>query len=316
MLSRGQRQLEQGGTTPMTDATRTNPRTLRAKTWVRGAVAATIAFGGILALERTIGDSAPAFAAEVPAKGQSRTVDRIRESGTMRVGINVALPWLGQNPQTREFFGPAMEIGETISKALGVKMALTTAASDVLVAGLQANQYDLALAPLFATPRRMEVVDFVNWTEAGQCYAALKDNAKVNSLADIDNPAVTLGTWTGSGSEQAIRAKYAKVTINSVVMAVGGANRMDEVLAKRIDLATLDSARAHLVAHQFPQLKIIPGGPENCIKNPDVPTPIGMAFAKGDPAFAKFLADVVNESKPAIEASLAKHSSLDFMLPK
>ena len=257
-----------------------------------------------------------AEAAEVPAKGQSRTIDRIRDSGTMRVGINVALPWLGQSPQTREFFGPAMEVGEVISKALGVKMALSTAASDVLIAGLQANQYDLALAPLFATPRRVEVVDFVNWTEAGQCYAALKDNTKVNALQDLDNPAVSIGTWTGSGSEQAVKAKYTKATINSIVMPVGGANRMEEVLAKRIDLATLDSARAHLVVHQFPQLKIIPGGPDNCIKNPDVPTPIGMAFSKGDPALQKFLTTVVGENKAAIEASLAKHSSLEFMLPK
>src|SRR4030081_3498774 len=49
--------------------------------------------------------SAPAAAGEPPAKGKSPIIDRIRDSGTMRVGINVALPWLGQNPQTREFFG-------------------------------------------------------------------------------------------------------------------------------------------------------------------------------------------------------------------
>ena len=58
-------------------------------------------------------------------------------------------------------------------------------------------------------------------------------------------------------------------------------------------------------------MKIIPGGPENCIKNPDVPTPIGMAFAKGDPAFAKFLTDLVTEMRPKIDASLARHSSLE-----
>jgi ABC-type amino acid transport substrate-binding protein len=260
--------------------------------------------------------AATAHAVEVPAKGQSRTIDAIKNSGTIRVGANVALPWLGQNPQTREFFGPAIEIGEEISKALNAKMTISTAASDVIVAGLQANQFDLAIAPLFATPRRMEVVDFVNWTEAGQCYAALKENAKVNSLADLDKPAVVIGTWTGTGADQAIKAKYKNATYNSIVMPVGGANRMEEVLAKRIDLATLDSARAHLVVHQFPQLKIIPGGPDNCIKNPDVPTPIGMAFAKGDPAFAKFLGDLVRENKSKIDASLAKYSSLEHMLPK
>jgi ABC-type amino acid transport substrate-binding protein len=263
-----------------------------------------------------LGLAAAAQAAEVPAKGQSRTIDAIKSSGTIRVGANVALPWLGQNPNTREFYGPAIEIGEEIAKALGAKMQISTAASDVIVAGLQANQFDLAIAPLFATPRRMEVVDFVNWTEAGQCYAALKENDKVNSLTDLDKASVVIGTWTGTGADQAIKAKNKNATYNSIVMPVGGSNRMEEVLAKRIDLATLDSARAHLVVHQFPQLKIIPGGPDNCIKNPDVPTPIGMAFAKGDPALAKFLGDLVKEMKPKIDASLAKYSSLEHMLPK
>ena len=40
----------------------------------------------------------PAAAMEPPPKGKSPIIDRIRDSGTMRVGINVALPWLGQNP--------------------------------------------------------------------------------------------------------------------------------------------------------------------------------------------------------------------------
>jgi polar amino acid transport system substrate-binding protein len=257
----------------------------------------------------------PANAAEVPGPGQSRTIDAIKLRGSIRVGINVALPWLGQSPSTREFFGPAMEIGSEIAKQLGVPLSMSTAASDVIIAGLQANQYDLALAPLFATPRRMEVVDFVNWTIAGQCYAVLSDSP-IRSLEDLDNPNVTIGTWSGTGADQAIKDKYKKPRYNSVVMAVGGSNRMEEVLAKRIDVATLDSARAHLVAHQFPQLRIVPGPPDVCIKNPDVPTPIGMAFAKGDPALAKFLSQLVEEMKPRIEASLARHSSLEFMLPR
>ena len=91
---------------------------------------------------------------------------------------------------------------------------------------------------------------------------------------------------------------------------------MEEVLAKRIDAATLDSARAYLVEHQFPQLKIIPGGAAECIRAPDVPTPSGMAFAKGDPEFKKYLEAVVAEMQPAIDASIKKYSSLEYMPPK
>ncbi len=123
--------------------------------WLRRAALAVI-WAGVWA---PMADLA-AIAAEVPAPGQSRTIDAIKSRGSIRVGINVALPWLGQSPSTREFFGPAMEIGNEIAKQLGVPLSMSTAASDVIIAGLQANQYDLALAPLFATPRRMEVVDF------------------------------------------------------------------------------------------------------------------------------------------------------------
>jgi polar amino acid transport system substrate-binding protein len=270
----------------------------------------------LLAAPLVIAMATDARAVDVPTKGQSPTIDRIQGSGTLRAGINVALPWLGQNPTTREFFGPSLDIGKRIADKLGVKMELTTSASDVIIAGLQANQFDLAIAPLFATEKRRAVVDFVNYTTAGQCYGVLKDNGKINTLADLDQPRVVLGTWTGSGSEQAIKAKYTHVTINSVVMAVGGANRMEEVLAHRIDAATLDSARAHLVEHQFPQLKIIPGGADECIRNPDVPTPIGMAFAKGDPALQRFLEAIVVEMQPEINASIEKYSSLEYMLPK
>ena len=226
---------------------------------------------------------------EIPAPGKSVAIDRIKASGTLRAGVAAALPWLGQNPTTREFFGPSIEMGKELANRLGVKLALMPSGYDVIIAGLQANQFDITIAALSATEKRKEVVDFVNYTLAGTCYAVLKDNNKVNSLTDLDQPAVSIGTWTGTGTEQVVKEKYRKATINSVMMPVPGSNRMEEVLAKRIDAATLDSPRALLVVHQFPQLKIVPGGPDNCIKNPDVPVPIGIAITKGDPEFRKWL---------------------------
>ena len=175
-----------------------------------------------------------------------------------------------------------IELGERIAKILGVKLELLPATWDVIIAGLQANKYDLLLAPLFATEKRKQVVDFVNWTEAGTCYAVLKDNNKVNTLEDLDQPTVSTAVWKGTGTEHAFVAKYKKAKMDSVVMPVTGANRLEDVLSKRVDAATLDSPRAHLVVHQYPQMKIIPGGPDNCIKNPDIPIPIGMAFNYGD----------------------------------
>ncbi len=257
-----------------------------------------------------------AAAVEVPAKGKSVAIDRIKGSGTLRAGVAAALPWLGQNPSSHEFFGPSIEMGEELANLLGVKLQLVPSGYDVIIAGLQANQFDITIAALSATEKRKEVVDFVNYTLAGTCYAVLKDNAKVNALEDLNQPSVSIGTWNGTGTEQVVKAKYTKATLNSVVMPVPGSNRMEEVLAKRIDAATLDSPRALLVVHQFPQLKIIPGGPDNCIKNPDVPVPIGIAITKGDPEFRSWLEAVIAQMQGKIDAAIEKYSSLEYMLPK
>jgi ABC-type amino acid transport substrate-binding protein len=249
-----------------------------------------------------------------PPSGKSPVLDRVREQKVLRAGIGISLPWLGQNPQTSQYFGPAIELGDRIAKTLGVKLELLPATWDVIIAGLQANKYDLLLAPLFATEKRRQVVDFVNWTEAGTCYAVLKENNKVNKLEDLDQPTVSTAVWKGTGTEHAFVEKYKKAKIDSVVMPVTGANRLEDVLSKRVDAATLDSPRAHLVVHQYPQMKIIPGGPDNCIKNPDIPIPIGMAFNYGDPELKKFLEAVVADMKDELRGSLQKHSQLEFML--
>jgi polar amino acid transport system substrate-binding protein len=252
----------------------------------------------------------------LPAKGQSPAIDRIRASGTLRAGAATALPWLGQNPTTHEFFGPSVEMGKDLADMLGVKLVLIPSGYDTIIAGLQANQFDITIAALSATEKRKQVVEFVNYTIAGTCYAVLKDNTQVNTLEDLNQPSVSIGTWTGTGTEQVVKQKYTKATLNSVVMPVPGSNRMAEVIEKRIDAATLDSPRALLVVHQFPQLKIIPGGPNKCIAHPDLPVPIGIAIVKGDPTFEAWLTAAVAQLQGKIDAAITKYSSLDYMLGK
>jgi ABC-type amino acid transport substrate-binding protein len=260
-----------------------------------------------------LGSLAAAAGVEVPAKGKSKTIDKIREQGVLRAGIALAPPWLGQDPKTNQYFGAAHEIGERLAQLLNVKLEIIPSGWDVIIAGLQGNQFELALAPLFASEKRRQVVDFVNYTESGTCYAVLKD-AKLDKLEDLNNPAVTFGTWTGTGTEHGIQRSYPKAKINSLVQPIGGTMRVEDVLTKRIDAAPFDAPKAFLVVHQYPQVKILPGGPEQCVKTPDNPYPIGMAFNYGDAELKRFLEAVVADMKPQIDASIIKHSALEYML--
>jgi len=272
----------------------------------------------VMAAVGWLATSARAATVEVPAKGKSKTIDRIREQRALRAGTGISLPWVGQDPKTSQFFGPTIEIGERIAQLLGVELKLLVSGWDVMIAGVQGNQYELILAAFFATEKRRQVVDFVNYAEAGTCYAVLKDNDKIKTLEDLNQPSVTIGTMTGLGSEYGIVAKYTKAKIDSVPQLVSGANRFEDVLTRRIDATFLDSDRALLIARTYPQFKILPGGPEYCIDHPDIPVPIGMAINYGDLEFKKFLEAVVADMKPQIKASLIKHRTmaLEYMLKR
>jgi polar amino acid transport system substrate-binding protein len=259
-----------------------------------------------------VGAPGAAFAQDVPAKGQSPTVDKIKEAGKLRAGVAVALPWLGQDPKTGAYFGAAHDLGQRIAELLGVKLEIVPSGWDVIVAGLQAKQFELALAPLFATEKRKAVIDFANYTEAGTCYMVLKTNAKVNKLEDMNKAEVVIGTFTGTGTEQEIRKKYPNAKINSVVQAPGGGTRVTEVMTNRIDVGPFDSPLAVALQQKYPQIKIVPEAAV-CIKQPDVPVPIGTGFNKGDPAWAKFVTAVVDKMKPQLADTIAKFSTLEFL---
>ena len=260
------------------------------------------------------GFGSPVFAADimVPEAGKSAIIDQIKENGELRVGIAIAPPWLGQDPSTGQYFGPAYEIGQRLAVELGVNISAVSSGWDVIIAGIQGNQFELAIAPLFATEKRRKVVDFVNWTQAGTCYIVLEDSP-IMTLEDMNQPGVRIGTWTGTGTEHGIVEKYTEATIDSIVQQVSGAHRIEDVLTKRVDVAPFDDALALVLAAEYPQVRILPGGPEHCINNSDIPFPIGMAFNYGDPEFKTFLEAVVAAMQDQIAASLVKYSDPQYI---
>jgi ABC-type amino acid transport substrate-binding protein len=274
---------------------------------------------GALALPGSISmaqDETPAATEIVaPAPGVSATIDKIKEAGKIRAGAAVAAPWLLQDPTTKEYYGPAVDLVNKIGELLGVEVEMVDSGWDVLIAGLQADKFEITVAPMFATPKRDEVIDFVNYTSAGTCYFVKKDNDQINTLEDLNNKDVTIVTFTGTGTEEGIRAKYPEATIHSIVQPPGGQPAIEDVLSGRADVGPFDSPLAIFLAQEYPDLKIIPQDPEYCIANADIPFPIGMGFNEGDPEFAKFLQAVVDDMQDEIDAAILEYSDPKYMTP-
>jgi polar amino acid transport system substrate-binding protein len=251
-----------------------------------------------------------------PAPGESATVDAIRKAGKLRAGIAVALPWLGQDPKTGEYFGPSIEIGQWMAEGLGVELELVESNWDTIIAGLQANKFVVAIAPLNPTPERREVVDFVHYLDAGLCHMALKDNDKVQTLEDLNKPDVVWCQYTGGGTLQAVRAKYPDAQYDTIVAPPGGEARIEEVLAGRCDATTIDSPLIIVYQEEYPQIKVLPESAEYCAVHPDLPAPVSLALNYGDPAFKAYIEALIEAHRDEIDASYVKYSALEYLRPQ
>lgn len=112
-------------------------------TWSRREFAIGAAAFGVMFGLATVG-----AAQEVPGPGQSPTVDRIRKDGKLLAGVAIAWPWLGQDPKTGKYIGAAADLGEAIAQKLGVPIEYIPSGWDVIIAGLQAGQFELVAGVL------------------------------------------------------------------------------------------------------------------------------------------------------------------------
>jgi polar amino acid transport system substrate-binding protein len=221
----------------------------------------------------------------------SPTIQSIKKEGVLRAGVSIAAPTIFKDPSTGELEGILMQIGKEAAKRLGVEFEASETGWDTIIAGLQANKYDVALAGLFETEQRKKVVDFVTFGEEGIAFLVRKDNDAINTADDLNKSGVTIATVTGSGSEQMIKDNFKESEIKSVISPTGGSGAPpEEVIAGRVDAAQFDAVLALAYQERFPDLKVVPS---DAFEKPLFPTPTGIAIRKDDPKFGEFLASVV-----------------------
>jgi len=244
----------------------------------------------------------------------SPTIQNIKKEGVLRVGVAIAAPTVFKDPNSGELEGIVIQIGKEAAKRLGVKFEASETGWDTIIAGLQANKYDVALAGLFETPQRLKVVDFVTFGEEGIAFLVRKDNDAIKTPEDLDKSGVTIATVTGSGSEQMIKANFKNAQLKSIISPTGGSGAPpEEVIAGRVDAAQFDAVLSLAYQERFPDLKVVPG---DAFEKPLFPTATGIAVRKDDPQFKAFLQSVVEDLSKSgqIMAWREKWSKPDLLL--
>ena len=245
----------------------------------------------------------------VPAPGQSKRIDAIKQRGELRVGALGEFPWLKENPgnEAQPFDGPAWQLANIYAKRLGVKLVVVPVSHETKVPILATGQVDMTIAPLATTPEREKVIDFVLYSKSALCLFGLGSNPKLKGMTDINAlnaPDITIAYFTGTPPETWLPQRFPKAKRRGVPGS--GANApVDEILSHRADVAPIDNVAWPELNKKVPGLVVFPPG-DKCLQSSEMATPVGLAIAKNQPVFLAWLRAVQQQVEPELQATELK----------
>lgn len=165
------------------------------------------------------------------------TLERIRESGRVRIGYADEAPFAYMDSANGRVTGEAPEVAREVLRRLGVRQVeavLTEFGS--LIPGLNAGRFDIIAAGMYILPERCEQVAFSNPTYGvGQAFIVRKGNPLgLHGYHHVArNPKARLGVVAG-----AVEQRYARalgVPDERITLFPSPTNALAGVEAQRVD---------------------------------------------------------------------------------
>ncbi|CAN7700488.1 transporter substrate-binding domain-containing protein [Rhizobium sp. LjRoot258] len=222
----------------------------------------------LAALAIAAGSAFPSFAG---------MIDDIRSRGTVRIGVSLGGEPIGFRDAQNNPVGYDVDVATMLAQKLGVPVEFVDVSGDARISMLVSGQIDVAVANTSATLERAKTVNFtIPYNRAGLRVIVQKD-AGIKDLKDLAGKKVVVGRGTTGES-------FLKIAVPDAQLVYVDQFAPDGVLQlqqKRVDAAIEDSSLLDYLATKNPSLVTLPGLYSN--------DPIGIAVAKGDPEFVRWL---------------------------
>lgn len=193
------------------------------------------------------------------ASAQSGTnLDTIKSRGVIRIGWAVWVPYMYLDPASRERVGITMSLTQAIAEKLGVRAEYVETTWATMVAGLQANQYDMTM-PLGISEERARAVTFTepvvyqNWG-----LTVHKDKVgNYKSWQDLNKPGMRISASMGSTGVKFLQA----LDQATPSLVKDGSESISQILTGQADawMAPYDTSR--VAQQKQPALVLVPGPP-------------------------------------------------------
>jgi polar amino acid transport system substrate-binding protein len=217
-----------------------------------------------------------ALGAAAPAGAQSSDlIKEIQARGTLRVGMAESPPWQSPNPKTGRYEGFNVDMAERVADIMGVELEIVPATWSTLIPGLEARQYDVIFANLFATPQRALVVNFTEPYNTYGFHVVVNADSAIQGLGQLNNPDVSFVGMSGTVEESYPKELFPEAEVRGIVTN-DVATWIGEVATGRADAAFLDPGTYRILKAKNPNLEKrlrLLNGEDHLVK------PVGLAYA-------------------------------------
>ena len=198
-----------------------------------------------------------------PALADGSRLDAILGRGVLRVGTTGDYrPFTAIDKATGDYSGFDIDMAQALAKALGVSVAFTPVTWGGLANGLEEGGFDIAMGGVSITLDRQKIGFFsAPYMRDGKTpIARCADQAKFQTLADIDRPGVKVIANPGGTNERFDRARLhaADIVVYPDNLAI-----FDQLASGRADVMITDASETRF------QAKLHPG--VLCAIHPDQP---------------------------------------------
>ena len=142
-----------------------------------------------------------AIAKQVPAK--------YADQGSLSVASDASYPPMEFIKEgTNEIIGADPDLATALGQVMGIKLNLSNVPFDSILAGIEADKYDLGMSSFTDTKEREQQVDFVTYLTAGTSFFEKADAPSgVNTLADLCGKKVAVQKGTTQADDAAAQSK-------------------------------------------------------------------------------------------------------------
>ncbi len=185
----------------------------------------------------------------------SPTIARIKEQGVIRVVMADSPPSQSKNPGTGQWEGYNVDMANDLAKVLGVKLEIVDGTWSTLIPGLLADQYDICMVDMFATPERAQTVVFTDsYNKLGYSFL-VRGDAPFRNWADLNKKGVIIATLSGTSGEPFVQQYLPEATMKPIVSDNNYAPHL-EVMNGRADAHITDHVNNLLFIKNNPAAKL------------------------------------------------------------